>query len=82
MLPPKLERMTGIWNTHRLDVKPRTRLRPRQNFIWFAASLVAVFAVTLRAAEPSDIQRGLLAGNYAAVIKQATGELRDAPANS
>jgi tetratricopeptide (TPR) repeat protein len=35
-----------------------------------------------RAAEPADVQRGLLAGNYAAVIKQTRGELRDTPANT
>ncbi len=34
------------------------------------------------AANPAEVQKGLLAGNYAAVIKQATGELRDTPANT
>ncbi len=34
------------------------------------------------AAEPAEVQKGLLAGNYAAVIKQATGELRDSPGNT
>lgn len=36
----------------------------------------------VRAADPAEVQRGLLAGNYAAVIKQAQGELRDAPGNT
>lgn len=35
-----------------------------------------------RAADVGEVNRGLLAGNYAAVIKQATSELRDAPTNT
>ncbi|WP_414661542.1 peptidase MA family metallohydrolase [Horticoccus sp. 23ND18S-11] len=48
----------------------------------FGAALLAFPVVAVRAAEPAEVQRGLLAGNYAAVIKQAQGELRDAPATS
>ena len=44
------------------------------------ASLVAGSAVW--AADPAEVQRGLLAGNYAAVIKQASGELRDGAGHS
>ncbi len=33
-------------------------------------------------AEPAEVQRGLLAGNYAAVIKQVQGELRDNPGST
>jgi tetratricopeptide (TPR) repeat protein len=43
---------------------------------------LALFAPRAFAAEPAEVQRGLLAGNYAAVIKQARGELRDAPGNT
>jgi tetratricopeptide (TPR) repeat protein len=39
-------------------------------------------AIFARAADPVEVQRGLLTGNYAAVIKQAQGELRDSPGNS
>ncbi|MEO6244143.1 MAG: tetratricopeptide repeat protein, partial [Opitutaceae bacterium] len=40
-------------------------------------------AAMARAADPAEVrQRGLLAGNYAAVIKQAKAELVDSPANS
>ena len=46
------------------------------------AILAAAVAAPVQAAEPADVLRGLLAGNYAAVIKQSRGELRDAPANS
>lgn len=44
--------------------------------------LLALGTGISRAAEPAEVQRGLLAGNYAAVIKQATSELRDAPTNT
>ena len=46
--------------------------------------LVGLFCLpfAVHAADPDAVQRGLLAGNYAAVIKQATGELREAPGNA
>ena len=47
-----------------------------------AVGLLAFFVAAGRAGEPAEVQRGLLAGNYAAVIKQARAELADAPANS
>ena len=47
-----------------------------------ALALIAAVLPLVRAAEPAEVQRAFLEGNYAAVIKQATGELRDAPANS
>jgi tetratricopeptide (TPR) repeat protein len=34
------------------------------------------------AADPGEVQRALLTGNYSSVIKLATAELRDAPANA
>lgn len=37
---------------------------------------------TAWAADPAEVQRGLLAGNYAAVIKQAAGELHGGAGNS
>ncbi len=37
---------------------------------------------TAWAAEPPEVEQGLLAGNYAAVIKQATGELREGAGNT
>ncbi len=40
-------------------------------------SALAGLTATAQAAEPGEVERGLLAGNYAAVIKQATGELKD-----
>lgn len=46
------------------------------------AALVVGFASTARAADPAEVQRALLAGDYASVIKQATGELRDTPTNT
>lgn len=49
---------------------------------WFTAVLLASLLSGLHAADPVEVQRGLLAGNYTAVIKQATGELRDAPGNT
>ncbi len=58
---------------------------PRPASRWLAALGVLLslsWTVVSFAVEPAEVQRGLLAGNYAAVIKQATGELRDAPANS
>jgi tetratricopeptide (TPR) repeat protein len=41
-----------------------------------------ICAIFARAAEPADVQKALLAGNYSQVIKQAQGELRDSPGNS
>src|SRR5207237_1396086 len=42
----------------------------------------AWLAVSLSAAEPAEVQKSLLAGNYSQVIKQATGELRESPGNT
>ncbi|MGH7947448.1 MAG: tetratricopeptide repeat protein, partial [Opitutaceae bacterium] len=57
-------------------------MRPRRPFIPVITALLACVAAPAPAAEPAEVQRGLLAGNHAAVIKQSRGELRDAPANS
>jgi tetratricopeptide (TPR) repeat protein len=57
-------------------------VRPRRRFLAVTALALALFGSVSHAAEPSEVQKGLLAGNYAAVIKQSRGELRDAPANS
>ncbi len=73
--------MTEIRNTHREGARPDQVLKPGRSARWLAV-LALLAAGTGRAAEPAEVQRGLLAGNYAAVIKQATGELRDAPANT
>jgi tetratricopeptide (TPR) repeat protein len=56
-------------------------VRSRQTFVTVAALLLLAASPAL-AADPAEVQRGLLAGNYTAVIKQARGELRDAPANT
>lgn len=56
-------------------------LKPR-SFAGAALLVVAWLTSLAQAADPAEVRRGLLAGNYAAVIKQATGELRDAPANT
>jgi tetratricopeptide (TPR) repeat protein len=49
--------------------------------IWLGAVCLAA-GTPMRAADPAEVQRGLLAGNYAAVIKQASGELRDGAGNT
>ena len=64
--------MTGTRKLHHL---------PRQIIPWVTVSLLFAAGIA-RAADVAEVQRGLLAGNYAAVIKQANGELRDAPGNS
>lgn len=59
--------------------------RSRTGGTWpraLSLALLLALAGPALAAEPAEVQRGLLAGNYAAVIKQATSELRDAPANT
>jgi tetratricopeptide (TPR) repeat protein len=50
--------------------------------LWLGLALLVSAFTFARAADPAEVQRGLLSGNYAAVIKQANGELRDAPANT
>ncbi len=45
-------------------------------------ALLSGWATVARSADPAEVQRGLLAGNYAAVIKQARGELTDGPGNT
>src|SRR4051812_46021332 len=72
-----LERMTGLRKTHVLYARPHFWLKPRRNSLWSTAFFLFAGGLIARAAEPADIQRRLLAGNYAAVIKQATGELKD-----
>lgn len=53
---------------------------------WVARGILLVLlaggGAALPAAEPAEVQRGLLIGNYTAVIKQAQGELRDNPGNT
>lgn len=44
----------------------------------FGVALLSL-AVAARAADPAEVQKALLAGNYAVVIKQASGELAEAP---
>jgi tetratricopeptide (TPR) repeat protein len=61
---------------------PGLWLRSRRFFTSSAVLLVLSATSGIRAAEPAEVQRALLDGNYSAVIKQATGELRDAPANT
>jgi tetratricopeptide (TPR) repeat protein len=56
-------------------------VRPRRTFTTVAAILLLGVSPVI-AADPAEVQRGLLAGNYTAVIKQARGELRDAPTNT
>ncbi len=73
--------MIEIRKAHVLCAGPDLRLKPRGPRRWWPAWLIATVAVAF-GADPAEVQRGLLAGNYAAVIKQATGELRDAPANT
>ncbi len=47
------------------------------------AGLICLALATIAgAADPAAVQRGLLAGNHAAVIKQARGELRDGTGNA
>ncbi len=50
--------------------------------VFVAGVLAGGGAALAPAGEPAEVQRGLLAGNYAAVIKQAKAELNDAPMNS
>ena len=53
---------------------------------WMRRTVIGVLGCSVvsagRAADPAEVQRGLLAGNYAAVIKQASGELRGGAGNS
>src|SRR5688572_27099713 len=76
------ERMTGIRIAPLTNAGPEKRMGRRRTIILGCASLLAGLGQHLFAAEPAEVQRGLLAGNYAAVIKQAQGELRDAPGNT
>jgi tetratricopeptide (TPR) repeat protein len=74
--------MTGIRKAPLHCAGLEKGVRPHRIFHSIAAALLAFAASVGEAAEPAEVQRGLLAGNYAAVIKQARGELRDTPANS
>ncbi len=75
--------MIDFRKAHVLCAGPDLRARPgalrsrARSLAWILALAGPAFA-----AEPAEVQRGLLAGNYAAVIKQATSELKDAPANT
>src|SRR5437660_1239006 len=62
--------LPGYWQN---SVRRRTPL--------LVLGLIAA-APLINAAEPAEVQKGLLAGNYAAVIKQAIGELKDSPGNT
>jgi tetratricopeptide (TPR) repeat protein len=74
--------MTGIRTVPFLYAGLEQWVKPRRTLIAIAAVILVLPGAVGNAAEPAQVQRGLLAGNYAAVIKQARGELRDAPANS
>src|SRR5688572_16267257 len=74
--------MTEIRKAPQQCAGPEKWRKPRRTFTVFAAVLLASLVPCGYAAQPADVQKGFLAGNYAAVIKQARGELRDAPANS
>src|SRR5688500_3712173 len=74
--------MTGPRIAPLTSAGPETRVRPRRMLMLCVVAAVAWIGPHASAAEPSEVQRGLLAGNYAAVIKQARGELRDAPGNT
>jgi tetratricopeptide (TPR) repeat protein len=74
--------MTGIRKKNILPAMPDGRPSTRgRSFRLMVVGLVFASA-SARAADPAEVQRGLLAGNYAAVIKQAIGELREAPGNA
>ena len=45
-------------------------------------ALLSVWVAPSGAADVAEVQKALLAGNYAAVIKQAKGELSDGPGNT
>src|SRR5689334_1303144 len=75
------ERMTGLRIANLTPTAPDQRVRPRRGVGLFLGWLGCLTS-GLMAAEPAEVQRGMLAGNYAAVIKQARGELRDSPGNS
>ena len=77
-------RMTGSNRILPLPVAPKLAWRRRAGRVarvGVGAACLMVAAAT-RAADPAEVQRGLLAGNYAAVIKQASGELREGAGNS
>ena len=74
--------MTEPRIAHPFSGGPDCRLTSRRYLPRFVVWLVIAFAGRAWAAEPAEVQKGLLAGNYAAVIKQATGELRDSPGNT
>jgi hypothetical protein len=57
-------------------------VRSRHAFLCGMALIFALMASVAHAGEPAEVLKGLLAGNYAAVIKQSRSELQDAPANS
>jgi tetratricopeptide (TPR) repeat protein len=76
------ERMTESRIALLTNASPEKRMRRRRTILFCVASVLAGAGPQLFAAEPAEVQRGLLAGNYAAVIKQTRGELRDAPGNT
>lgn len=61
--------------------RARPTCSPRLDRLTKLGAAFVFCAIFARAADPAEVQRGLLTGNYAAVIKQAQGELRDAPGN-
>ena len=73
--------MTEIRQAHGSCALP-DRWRGSRRWLAGALLLLAGLLSPAFAAEIAEVQRAFLAGNYAAVIKQATGELRDAPANT
>ncbi|MSU50965.1 MAG: tetratricopeptide repeat protein [Opitutus sp.] len=74
--------MTGSLNAHVLASELEPGAGAGQKWPCLVMLLMVVAVTTAHAVDPAVVQRGLLAGNYAAVIKQATGELRESPGNS
>ncbi len=66
------------------ETAPRSAFRRavRRCLGWTAALAVLAAAPWARAADLAEVQRGLLAGNHAAVIKQAKAELGDGNATA
>ena len=74
--------MTGLRKAPRFFASLEGRGRLRHTFLGGVSLVFALLAPVTQAAEPAEVLKGLLAGNYAAVIKQSRGELKDTPANS
>lgn len=66
---------------NKLPLSPPSARR-RLGFWVGAMAGALLLGVLARAADPAEVERALLAGNFNAVIKQATGELRDGAGNT